>query len=109
MVNRNLAEADLHFNVVLVEPEIPSNTGNIGRTCLGSNSRLHLIGPLGFEISDKQLRRAGLDYWQHLDVSYYANWEEWKKQVPDWNRVFLFSTKGAKSFYETEFQPGDWL
>ena len=84
------------FNVVLVEPEIPNNTGNIGRTCVGTNSRLHLIEPLGFEINDKQLRRAGLDYWPYLDVKTHASIDEWRQEVPDWSRVFFFTTKSNK-------------
>ncbi|USN49005.1 MAG: tRNA (cytidine(34)-2'-O)-methyltransferase [Pseudobdellovibrionaceae bacterium] len=95
------------FNVVLVEPEIPSNTGNVGRTCVGTWSKLHLVGPLGFEISDKRLKRAGLDYWPHLEWQQYENFEDWWRQIVDPSRVFFFSTKGKKTLYETRFQPGD--
>lgn len=97
------------LNIVLVEPEIPNNTGNIGRLCVGTNNRLHLIKPYGFEITDKNLKRSGLDYWVHLDWKEYANIAEWIQQVPDKNRVFLFSSKSDKSYYENQFQEGDWL
>jgi tRNA (cytidine/uridine-2'-O-)-methyltransferase len=97
------------INIVLVEPEIPNNTGNIGRLCVGTESRLHLIHPFGFEINDKNLKRSGLDYWVHLDWHQYQNIEEWKAQVPDVSRVFLMSSHAEKSYLETEFQDGDWL
>ncbi len=99
----------LNFNVVLVEPEIPANTGNIGRTCVGTYSRLHLVKPLGFEITDKRLKRAGLDYWGHLELLYHENFEQWLAQVPDIKRVFFFSTKGQAPYYKPQYQPGDWL
>ncbi len=97
------------LNIVLVEPEIPNNTGNIGRLCVGTESRLHLIHPLGFLIDDKNLKRSGLDYWVHLDVTEYQNVDEWMRVVPDFSRVFLFSSHADKSYLETHFQDGDWL
>ena len=97
------------LNIVLVEPEIPNNTGNIGRVCVGTESRLHLIHPFGFVINDKNLKRSGLDYWVHLDVTEYQNVAEWKAQIPDLSRVFLMSSHADKSYLETEFQDGDWL
>lgn len=97
------------LNIVLVEPEIPNNTGNIGRLCVGTESRLHLIHPLGFLIDDKNLKRSGLDYWVHLDVTEYQNVDEWMRTVPDFSRVFLFSSHADKSYLETHFQDGDWL
>jgi tRNA (cytidine/uridine-2'-O-)-methyltransferase len=97
------------LNIVLVEPEIPNNTGNIGRLCVGTGNRLHLIKPYGFEITDKNLKRSGLDYWVHLDWNEYNNVDEWIAQIPDPSRVFLFSSKADKSYYEAEFQEGDWL
>lgn len=97
------------LNVVLVEPEIPNNTGNIGRLCVGTESRLHLIHPFGFVINDKNLKRSGLDYWVHLDVTEYQNVEEWIAQIPDHSRVFLMSSHSDKSYLENEFQDGDWL
>jgi tRNA (cytidine/uridine-2'-O-)-methyltransferase len=97
------------LNIVLVEPEIPNNTGNIGRLCVGTESRLHLIHPFGFVINDKNLKRSGLDYWVHLDVTEYQNIEEWMTIIPDKSRVFLMSSNNEKSIYDAEFQDGDWL
>ena len=97
------------LNIVLVEPEIPNNTGNIGRLCVGTESRLHLIKPYGFEITDKNLKRSGLDYWVHLDWKEYNNVEEWIAQIPDKSRVFLMSSHATKSIYEVAFQDEDWL
>ena len=97
------------LNIVLVEPEIPNNTGNIGRLCVGTESRLHLIHPFGFVINDKNLKRSGLDYWIHLDVTEYQNSAEWITQIPDTSRVFLMSSHADTSIYEAQFQDGDWL
>ncbi|MEL1241632.1 tRNA (cytidine(34)-2'-O)-methyltransferase [Flavobacterium flavipallidum] len=97
------------LNIVLVEPEIPNNTGNIGRLCVGTESRLHLVHPFGFVINDKNLKRSGLDYWVHLDVTEYQNVAEWLEQVSDQSRVFLMSSHAEKSYLEIEFQDGDWL
>jgi tRNA (cytidine/uridine-2'-O-)-methyltransferase len=97
------------LNIVLVEPEIPNNTGNIGRLCVGTESKLHLIHPFGFVIDDKNLKRSGLDYWVHLDVTEYENVDEWVKIIPDLSRVFLMSSHAEKSYLETDFQDGDWL
>lgn len=97
------------LNIVLVEPEIPNNTGNIGRLCVGTGNRLHLIHPFGFQITDKNLKRSGLDYWVHLDWKEYQDVAEWMNQVPDKSRVFLFSSHAEKSYLQAEFQEGDWL
>ena len=97
------------LNIVLVEPEIPNNTGNIGRLCVGTRSRLHLIHPFGFVINDKNLKRSGLDYWVHLDWKEYQDGAEWVAQVPDTSRVFLMSAHAEKSYLETDFRDGDWL
>lgn len=97
------------LNIVLVEPEIPNNTGNIGRLCVGTESRLHLIKPYGFEITDKNLKRSGLDYWVHLDWKEYETVDEWMAQITDKSRVFLTSSRATKSIYEVEYQDGDWL
>lgn len=86
------------LNIVLVEPEIPNNTGNIGRLCVGTESRLHLIHPFGFVINDKNLKRSGLDYWVHLEVTEYQNVAEWLKVVPDTSRVFLMSSHAEHSY-----------
>ena len=97
------------LNIVLVEPEIPNNTGNIGRLCVGTESRLHLIHPFGFVINDKNLKRSGLDYWVHLEVTEYQNIAELINQIQDKSRVFLMSSHATKSIYEAKFQDGDWL
>ena len=97
------------LNIVLIEPEIPNNTGNIGRLCVGTESRLHLIRPFGFEINDKNLKRSGLDYWVHLDWKEYQSVNQWKDQITDLSRVFLMSSHASKSYLEQEFQDGDWL
>ncbi len=97
------------LNIVLVEPEIPNNTGNIGRLCVGTESRLHLIHPFGFEINDKNLKRSGLDYWVHLDVAEYQSVEEWMTKIQNKSRVFLMSSHAEKSIYDTQFQDEDWL
>ena len=81
------------LNVVLVEPEIPNNTGNIGRLCVGTNCRLHLIHPFGFVINDKNLKRSGLDYWVHLDVTEYQNVADWTSIIPDNSRLLINFSK----------------
>ena len=85
------------LNIVMVEPEIPQNTGNISRTCAVTGARLHLIKPLGFEVSDKHLKRAGLDYWDKLDISYYENFADFFEKNPD-GKFFYFTTKGRKTY-----------
>ena len=91
------------FNIVLVEPEIPNNTGNIGRLSLASGSTLHLIRPLGFEISDARLKRAGLDYWQHLDVRFYESFESFMSVHEDAHFAFL-SSHGSKLHYDVDYK-----
>lgn len=98
-----------HFKIVLIEPEIPQNTGNIGRTCVATNSELHLVGRLGFEITDAQLKRAGLDYWQHLKWFHHKTYEDWWNQVSDKDRVFFTSAFAQKNYTEVQYQKGDWL
>lgn len=95
--------------IVLVEPEIPQNTGNIGRTCVAIRAELHLVGKLGFEINDKQVKRAGLDYWPHLTWFHHASIDEWMKRVEDPGRVFYFSTKARALYTDVRYQKGDWL
>ena len=97
------------LNIVLVEPEIPMNTGTIGRLCLATESSLHLIEPLGFEISDSQLKRAGLDYWKYVDVNIYPRLEVFLQSIPELAQKVFFSTKGNKDFFQHEFQPGAYL
>lgn len=97
------------LNIVLVSPEIPNNTGNIGRTCVGTRAKLHLIEPIAFEISDKHLKRAGLDYWPHLDWQIHKNWDEFMKTVKDESRLFFFTTKVKRRYFDIQYQPGDYL
>lgn len=91
------------LNIVLINPEIPNNTGNIGRLALGSGCKLHLVKPFGFEIDDKRLKRAGLDYWQHLDVQYYDSIDAFFKENVSAKMVFL-SSHGTKTHYEIPFE-----
>ena len=90
------------LNIVLVEPEIPQNTGNIARTCACTNCRLHLVRPFGFEISDKTLRRAGLDYWKYLDITYYENEEEFFEKHKN-DTIYYFSTKAKHNYTEITY------
>lgn len=97
-----------NINIVLYQPEIPQNTGNIVRTCVLTNSKLHLIRPLGFEVTDKQLRRAGLDYWKDADVAYYDSFLELREKFQD--RTFYYSTTKATKYYdEIKFKQGDFI
>lgn len=96
------------FNIVLVEPEIPQNAGNIARTCAATGTVLHMVRPFGFEISDKYLKRAGLDYWHLVDIHYYDSFEEVQKANPD-ARFFYFTTKGRHRHSDVEFKDGDFL
>mgnify|MGYP001180886617 CR=1 FL=1 len=96
------------FNVVLVEPEIPANTGNIARTCAVTGARLHLVEPLGFSISDKHLKRAGLDYWPHLGVKTYKNLDEFFAANSGGNYYFC-STKAKRNYCDASFEDGCYL
>ena len=96
------------FHIVLVEPEIPQNTGNIARTCAVTGARLHLVRPLGFSVDDKSLKRAGLDYWDELNVVYHDSFAEVEAAYPD-ARFFLLSTHAEKSYAEVSYQDGDFL
>jgi tRNA (cytidine/uridine-2'-O-)-methyltransferase len=102
--------AQPHFNVVLVYPQIPPNTGNVGRLCVGANCRLHLVEPLAFSISDKAVRRAGLDYWPDLHLEVHPSWRA-LTDAPDWNeeRAWFFTSKARTPFAAVEPQQGDWL
>ncbi len=97
------------IHVVLFQPEIPQNTGNVGRMCAITRCRLHLIHPLGFTITDRHLRRAGMDYWYALDVHHHLNWEEFMVSPVRPQRLWLLTTKGAKSFWEAKYEDGDGL
>ncbi len=108
---RRKLEAPL-CRVVLVEPLIPENTGNISRTCVGTESELHLVAPLGFEITESRVKRAGLDYWNHLALNIHESFDAWTKFVAsesDASRVFFIETSGTTSLFETKFRRGDWL
>ncbi|GAA4959631.1 tRNA (cytidine(34)-2'-O)-methyltransferase [Algibacter aquimarinus] len=96
------------LNIVLIEPEIPNNTGNIGRLALASGSHLHLVKPFGFEIDDTRLKRAGLDYWQHLSVTYYENIDEFFSINKDKNMAFL-SSHGSKNHWDIPFEDDMFL
>jgi tRNA (cytidine/uridine-2'-O-)-methyltransferase len=96
------------FNVVLVEPEIPPNTGNIGRLCLATGSTLHLVKPLGFSIDDRELKRAGLDYWKEVDVKLWDSFDELEKRGSP-QRFFFLTTKSSRAYYDVSFHPGDFL
>jgi len=96
------------FHIVLVEPEIPQNTGNIARTCAVTGAKLHLVRPLGFSVDDKQLKRAGLDYWNELDVVYHDSFAEVEAAYPE-ARFFLLSTHATKNYSDAAYQDGDFL
>ena len=91
------------LNIVLLEPEIPANTGNIGRTCVAANTRLHLIEPLGFRLDEKSLKRAGLDYWKDLDVTTYINYEDFLEKNPG-AKIYMATTKSEKVYTEAAFE-----
>ncbi len=96
------------FNVALVEPEIPPNTGNVGRLCLATRSTLHLVGPLGFSIDDRQLKRAGLDYWDEVDVREWSNLDQLRR-ANALARFFYLTTKATQPYFEVSFRPKDFL
>ena len=112
-----IAQFDRHgeaslFNIVLVAPEIPANTGNIGRTCVVTGSRLHLVGPLGFSLDEKSLHRAGLGYWQNLDVTVYRDWDDFVSQnglLRGDARLHLLTKKARCTYAEAHYRDGDFL
>lgn len=97
------------FNVVLVEPEIPPNTGNVGRLCLATESKLHLVQPLGFKIDDRQLQRAGLDYWKEVEVQLWPSFAALQASQSPAARYFFLTTKTTRAYYEQNFEPADFL
>ncbi|MDQ6979754.1 MAG: tRNA (cytidine(34)-2'-O)-methyltransferase [Mariprofundaceae bacterium] len=97
------------LHIVLVEPEIPPNTGNIARLCACTGCQLHLVHPLGFDLSDKMVRRAGLDYWEWLDVQEYEHWAAVRHALRDAGQWYAFSTKAVSSLWDVRYQPGDVL
>lgn len=96
------------LNIVLFEPEIPSNTGNIGRTCVATGTRLHLIEPLGFRLNEKAIQRAGMDYWKDLDVTTYLNFEDFMKRNPG-ARIYMATTKARKIYTDVQYEEDCYL
>jgi tRNA (cytidine/uridine-2'-O-)-methyltransferase len=97
------------LHIILFQPEIPQNTGNVGRLCAVTGARLHLIHPLGFKITDRNLRRSGMDYWRQLDVREHASWEEFLASADGPRRTFLLTTKARRSYWEVTYEDGDGL
>jgi len=96
------------FEIALIEPEIPPNTGNIARLCAGTSTPLHLVGPLGFQTSDRAMKRAGLDYWDSVDLREHVDLENFLETMKD-RRLFFLSTRGTQNYTEISFNPGDVL
>lgn len=98
----------MNLNIVLYQPEIPQNTGNIARTCVLTNSKLHLIKPLGFSLDEKHLKRAGLDYWQYLDMEIHESYEDFREKYKEGN-FYLSTTKASKIYTEVQYSEGDFI
>ncbi|HIZ13536.1 MAG TPA: tRNA (cytidine(34)-2'-O)-methyltransferase [Candidatus Mediterraneibacter stercorigallinarum] len=96
------------LNIVLLEPEIPANTGNIGRTCVAAGARLHLIEPLGFSLSEKALKRAGMDYWKDLDVTTYIDYSDFLDKNPG-AKIYMATTKARKVYTEVSYEPDSFI
>ena len=96
------------LNIVLFEPEIPANTGNIGRTCVATNTRLHLIEPLGFRLNEKNLKRAGMDYWNDLDVTTYINYEDFLEKNPN-AKIYMATTKTTNVYTDVKYEPDCYI
>lgn len=96
------------LNIVLFEPEIPANTGNIGRTCVATGTRLHLIEPLGFRLNEKSIKRAGMDYWEHLDVTRYINFEDFLEKNPG-AKIYMATTKAPNVYTEVNYEPDCYI
>ncbi len=96
------------LNIVLLEPEIPANTGNIGRTCVAAGARLHLIEPLGFRLDEKSLKRAGMDYWHQLDVTTYIDYKDFLKKNPG-AKIYMATTKAKKVYTEVSYEPDCYI
>ena len=99
---------DNSVNIVLLEPEMPANTGNIGRTCVATGTRLHLIRPLGFQLNERMLKRAGLDYWDKLDVTVYDDYEDFLARHPG-ESIYMATTKGRKVYTDVHYDPDAWI
>ena len=97
------------LHVVLVEPEIPPNTGNVGRLCLATGTRLHLVGPLGFSLDDRQVRRAGLDYWSRVDCKQWVSLDELKASAEETAQFWYFTTKAGRPHWDVSYRAGDYL
>jgi len=97
------------LHIILFEPQIPQNTGNVGRLCAITCSRLHLIHPLGFKITDRQLKRSGMDYWHNLDIHHHHNWQDFMNSDESPERIWLFTTKAKTSYWGARFSDGDGL
>ena len=97
------------FNVVLIEPEIPPNTGNIGRLCLATKSKLHLVEPLGFDIDDRSLKRAGLDYWKEVEVKVWSSFAELQQAQSNRAQYYFLTTKTRRAYHEVHFKSEDFL
>ena len=97
------------MNIVLVEPEIPPNTGNVARLCAATHTVLHLIEPFGFKLDDSQLKRAGMDYWQHLEWHRWANWAAFQSALPTDARLWFVESNGPKHYAQVQYQPNDYL
>ncbi|WP_026893209.1 tRNA (uridine(34)/cytosine(34)/5-carboxymethylaminomethyluridine(34)-2'-O)-methyltransferase TrmL [Lacrimispora aerotolerans] len=96
------------MNIVLLEPEMPANTGNIGRTCVATGTKLHLIEPLGFKLTDKLIKRAGLDYWDKLDVTVYSDFQDFLDKNPG-AKIYMATTKGLHVYSDVTYEPDDYL
>ena len=96
------------MHIVLVEPQIPPNTGNVARLCAATKTTLHLVGELGFEITDRRVKRAGLDYWKHVQIEHHSSLKQFLEEIQD-TRLFFFSTKGKRSYVQAHFQEEDFL
>lgn len=96
------------MNIILFQPEIPANTGNIGRTCVATNTKLHLIEPLGFRLNEKEIKRAGMDYWEHLEVFTYVNFEEFLEKNPD-SKIYMATTKAKHVYTDVSYEPNAFI
>ena len=96
------------LNIVLFEPEIPANTGNIGRTCVATGTRLHLIEPLGFKLNEKEIKRAGMDYWKDLDVTTYVNYQDFLERNPE-AKIYMATTKSRQTYTEVTYEPDCYI
>ena len=102
-VSSSALRRETNLHVVLVEPQIPWNTGNVGRTCLATGATLHLVRPLGFSLEDRYLRRAGLDYWQHVQPRIWPSWSAFETSLPELGEPFLFSAQGERRLWDVRF------